>query len=79
MIEEFKKLKEGSQEFHNLTFFPANYLRCSISTRERLSSLINDDGIIDGLGLQVFIDLLLHDDEVIIGMKSCPSVVQVIL
>jgi|NOAtaT_5_FD_contig_41_5396055_length_569_multi_6_in_0_out_0_2 hypothetical protein len=71
---EFKsKIQEGINEFQQNTFFVADYLKCNLVTRQKIVSLINDDGRIEGTGLFVIIRYDIPDDECHIGMGQGPT------
>jgi hypothetical protein len=71
---EFKnKIQEGINEFQQMTFFHADYLKCNLVTRSKLSSLINEDGKIDGTGLFVIVRFDIPNDECHIGMGQGPT------
>lgn len=67
------KIKEGIVEFQSNTMFMANYLRCNLYTRSLISSVINERGEIDGMGLKVFIDSNIPNNQIQIGMGQGPT------
>ncbi len=71
---EFRdKIKEGINEFQQMTYFVADYLKCNLITRQKLSSLINEDGKIEGTGLFVIVRYDIPDNECHIGMGQGPT------
>lgn len=67
------KINKGIQEFHALTFFPANWLKCNLHTRNLISNLISIDNKLDGTEISIRIDYDIPDGIVRIGMGVGPS------
>lgn len=61
------------QEYSRLTLFIPTWLKCSIPTRAKLSSLIGEDGKIEGTGLSVLIDDEVPHNKIRIGMGQGPT------
>ncbi len=72
-MDLLNKIQEGAQEFQSNTFFVANYLKCNLQTREKITHLINDKGQIEGTGLFVIIRFDIPLDECHIGMGQGPT------
>jgi hypothetical protein len=66
-------IQKGMQEYQNNTFFLANYIKCNLATRAKISSLISENGKIEGLGLQVLVDNEIGDGVAYIGMGNGPT------
>lgn len=71
--KEINNIQKGVQQFQNDTFFIANYIKCNLATRAKISSLINEKGEIEGLGLQVLIDNEISDGIGYVGMGNGPT------
>ena len=67
------KIKEATQQFQSNTMFIANYLKCNLATRARLTPLINEMGEIEGAGLRVLVDNSIEDLIGHIGMGQGPT------
>lgn len=67
------KIKEATQQFQANTMFIANWLKCNLATRARLSPLINEIGEIEGSGLRVLVDYDMEDLIGRIGMGQGPT------
>lgn len=76
-MEEFLKMKEkinkGIQEFHSLTFYPANWIKCNLYTRNLVSSLISENGKFEETDISVLIDYDISDRVIRIGMGEGPT------
>ena len=73
-MEKLKdKIQLGINEFQQNTLFVANYLKCNLATRAKLSSLITDEGILEGTNLFVIIRYEIEDDTCHIGMGDGPT------
>jgi hypothetical protein len=70
---DLNRIKEATQQFQANTMFLANYLRCNLATRARLSPLINETGEIEGAGLKVLVDYNMEDLIGHIGMGQGPT------
>lgn len=70
---DLNKIKEATQRFQANTMFLANYLRCNLGTRARLSPLINEMGEIEGAGLRVLVDYDMEDLIGHVGMGQGPT------
>jgi hypothetical protein len=66
-------IREGINLFQQTTLFVAGYLKCNLKTREKLSSLINEDGKIEDTDVFVLVRYDIPDNECHIGMGQCPS------
>ena len=71
--KEINSIRKGMQEYQNNTFFLANYIKCNLATRARLSSLITEKGEIEGVGLRVLVDNDINDGIAFIGMGDGPT------
>jgi hypothetical protein len=67
------KIREGMQEYSRITLFVPTWLKCSLPTRVKLSSLIGEDGKIEGTGLSVLIDDEIPINTIRIGMGQGPT------
>ena len=70
---DLKIIKEGVQHFQGNTMFLANWLKCNLATRARLTPFINEKGEIEGAGLTVFVDSNMEDSIAHIGMGQGPT------
>ena len=66
-------IRKGMQDFSNMTFFPPNWLKCSLITRTKIDSYVNSQGYINETGLKVIVDLDMDDDVIRIGMGQGPT------
>jgi hypothetical protein len=69
--ELIEKIKKAKQNFTEDTLFLSNYLKCSLATRMSISSLISENGEIEGLS--VLIDYSIPEGELRIGMGQGPT------
>ena len=73
MLQPKEKINKGIQEFHSLTFYPANWMKCNLYTRNLISSLISENGKYEETEISVLIDYDLPDGKVRIGMGEGPT------